>query len=439
MGGRVEVVQDRMRAGGGLMTEVSLPLSYFEGDSAAFPRFSSWRLFEDGVELGPCHAAVDDIRTLGRGRYAHWSGCLFFSSSDGTDPAVNGRRYDLRRVGFPVPGLIRKGGLAVGHVATKVLGGIVGLGLVLLLRLVAWSVFLPEVLSGGRNGFDRADFASFYIGIFSLGDPPWPSMLTEYLRQYLDRENFRRERITDPSLEIAVAEGASSISYLNYPFTTGTEYCYEFCKRYASRLPHQEFLFFDLKQPQSLEKGPYKTIVMIHSIDDFDSPDTDLVFEAFDVLLDADGKVLLSGFTDEYERSWFPFHLYRRLGGRKSFREYRGLHPENFLDRKRLEEFAVRHGLHLTDYREFICDTRFRLLYVMEKFIFKRFGLGRLRKAIWSVSFLRDLHVRASSLLASAILRAEETAVHKGRRGLNFYGRLSRGSEETRETRAENS
>jgi glycosyltransferase involved in cell wall biosynthesis len=53
------------------------------------------RLFEDKMELGPAWSLHDDIRKFGAGRYSHWGGRLFFSSSDNTSPAANGRRYRL--------------------------------------------------------------------------------------------------------------------------------------------------------------------------------------------------------------------------------------------------------------------------------------------------------------------------------------------------------
>jgi len=59
---------------------------------------SRLRLFEDGRELPHPHAAHDLIRTLGAGRYSHWGDAVFFSSSDNTDPSVNGRRYTVREV-----------------------------------------------------------------------------------------------------------------------------------------------------------------------------------------------------------------------------------------------------------------------------------------------------------------------------------------------------
>jgi SAM-dependent methyltransferase len=50
-------------------------------------------VYEDGVPLGPAHSHRDDIRIGGRGRFNHWQDQLFFSSSDNSDPNINGRRY----------------------------------------------------------------------------------------------------------------------------------------------------------------------------------------------------------------------------------------------------------------------------------------------------------------------------------------------------------
>ena len=48
---------------------------------------------EDGRVLPHGHAAHTDIRQLGGGRYSHWGAQVYFSSSDGSDPRTNGRRY----------------------------------------------------------------------------------------------------------------------------------------------------------------------------------------------------------------------------------------------------------------------------------------------------------------------------------------------------------
>lgn len=53
-------------------------------------------LWEDGIRLGPPHAAHATIRQTGRGAFSHWKRELYFSTSDNSDPNVNGRRYELR-------------------------------------------------------------------------------------------------------------------------------------------------------------------------------------------------------------------------------------------------------------------------------------------------------------------------------------------------------
>lgn len=54
---------------------------------------SALSLREDGRLIGPAHCPHAEIRALGRGRFSHWGGELYFSSSDGSDPRSNGRSY----------------------------------------------------------------------------------------------------------------------------------------------------------------------------------------------------------------------------------------------------------------------------------------------------------------------------------------------------------
>lgn len=114
----IEPVSVRPRAG--LAYTISLPLSSDEGDRSDALRRSNWILLEDALALGPAHATHKDIETLGLGRYSHWKDTLIFSTSDGTDPRTNGRRYVLvksadetgRRVHFCAPGamlMVRQG------------------------------------------------------------------------------------------------------------------------------------------------------------------------------------------------------------------------------------------------------------------------------------------------------------------------------------------
>lgn len=74
-------------------------MSADEGPSAA-------RLLEDGVPLAAGNAPHDAIRQLGGGRYSFWLRHLYFSSSDGSDPRTNGRRYEIRWP-WPVAAWIR--------------------------------------------------------------------------------------------------------------------------------------------------------------------------------------------------------------------------------------------------------------------------------------------------------------------------------------------
>ncbi len=71
------------------------------GDRVDTAERSATRLFEDGRELGPAHSQHAEIRALGQGRFSHWEQAagermLLFSSSDGSDPRNNGRRYQAR-------------------------------------------------------------------------------------------------------------------------------------------------------------------------------------------------------------------------------------------------------------------------------------------------------------------------------------------------------
>jgi hypothetical protein len=58
-------------------------------------RPSPARLLEDGRDLGPANASHQAIREQGGGRFSVWRGQLWFSTSDGSDPRTNGRRYEI--------------------------------------------------------------------------------------------------------------------------------------------------------------------------------------------------------------------------------------------------------------------------------------------------------------------------------------------------------
>jgi hypothetical protein len=50
-------------------------------------------LMEDGEVLGPCHTEHKKIREIGAGAFSHWNDALYFSTSDNTNPNINGRKY----------------------------------------------------------------------------------------------------------------------------------------------------------------------------------------------------------------------------------------------------------------------------------------------------------------------------------------------------------
>jgi hypothetical protein len=51
-------------------------------------------IYEENKPLGPAHSNFADISKLGHGRFTYWIGQgLLFSTSDGSDPNRNGRRY----------------------------------------------------------------------------------------------------------------------------------------------------------------------------------------------------------------------------------------------------------------------------------------------------------------------------------------------------------
>jgi hypothetical protein len=51
------------------------------------------RLYEEGTPLPRAHSNLDEIRSVGGGRYLHWQGSIYFATSDNSDPRCNGRRY----------------------------------------------------------------------------------------------------------------------------------------------------------------------------------------------------------------------------------------------------------------------------------------------------------------------------------------------------------
>jgi hypothetical protein len=66
-----------------------------QGDANEAPHRSGLALFENGRALGPPHAPHSQIRERGSGQYSHWNNSIIFSTSDGSDPRINGRIYSI--------------------------------------------------------------------------------------------------------------------------------------------------------------------------------------------------------------------------------------------------------------------------------------------------------------------------------------------------------
>jgi hypothetical protein len=81
----------------GLAYSYSVPQLASEADGKEKETRSPYSLMEDGKPLGPPHAIHDDIRKNGKGAWSHWGQSIYFSSSDGTDPRQNNRKYALTR------------------------------------------------------------------------------------------------------------------------------------------------------------------------------------------------------------------------------------------------------------------------------------------------------------------------------------------------------
>ena len=74
---------------------LKLPELESSADDESNPMRSILVLFEDENLLGPPHSPHVDIRKKGSGSYSHWKSNLYFSSSDGSDPRTNGRKYTI--------------------------------------------------------------------------------------------------------------------------------------------------------------------------------------------------------------------------------------------------------------------------------------------------------------------------------------------------------
>jgi hypothetical protein len=88
----------RIESAGGKAFSYWAPLMVGDSDCLALPEQSRYVMMEDAIQVGPAHAHHETIREVGRGCWSHWGQFILFSSSDGTDPRTNGRKYALTRL-----------------------------------------------------------------------------------------------------------------------------------------------------------------------------------------------------------------------------------------------------------------------------------------------------------------------------------------------------
>jgi hypothetical protein len=92
---------------------VPLTVAYTEPDGrtavATFDRRGTthwwrgpYRVLEDGRHFGPHTVMTDATRARGGGRYTVWRGSVWLTASDHSNPATNGKRYEIERP-FDVP------------------------------------------------------------------------------------------------------------------------------------------------------------------------------------------------------------------------------------------------------------------------------------------------------------------------------------------------
>jgi hypothetical protein len=84
-------------ADSGLAFSYPAPQLASEADITGQANRSPYSLTEDGKPIGPPHSIHDDIRKNGKGSWSHWEQAIYFSSSDGTDPRQNNRKYVLTK------------------------------------------------------------------------------------------------------------------------------------------------------------------------------------------------------------------------------------------------------------------------------------------------------------------------------------------------------
>lgn len=79
-----------------LWSHCSINRNIESGDTDNALTRSTLQLFEEGKPLGPAHSPHDYIKKEGNGRFSHWNNVLYLSTSDNSNPRINGRTYTIK-------------------------------------------------------------------------------------------------------------------------------------------------------------------------------------------------------------------------------------------------------------------------------------------------------------------------------------------------------
>ena len=141
-------------------------------------------LLEDGVLLPTQNALHDSIRKVGKGAYSFWFGTLYFSTSDNSDPRMNGRSYTISgiyRSRFNLKTISPYFILFLGLVLTFIAGRIAPFSQKLYVCAGIWIsvlvVFFP--LASGATIFDKQIFEKRLVSNIA-GDKLWNSTYYTY-------------------------------------------------------------------------------------------------------------------------------------------------------------------------------------------------------------------------------------------------------------------
>jgi hypothetical protein len=118
-------------------------------DLSSHERPSAALVYENGQLLGPANSQHADIRTLGRGRFSFWHDYVYISTTDNTNPSINGRIYTIR-----FPPIVRSAARAI-YAAAAVIWSLGGVVLVAALWRIGWKRLWQWTLVAARTNGPR--------------------------------------------------------------------------------------------------------------------------------------------------------------------------------------------------------------------------------------------------------------------------------------------